>query len=262
MIETFRLKAGLRTYQMYLHRYGTGARIFFGLHGWSGTHQAFAPCAPHLPDDVSLFAADLPANGRSPRPAEWSLAWFENALGEVMTALPGERFTLVGNCSGALLGLLAAPRVWSRIERFVLIDPFAFMPWYFKLFDLPVIGKLAYASSFANPLGRWLTNLSLANHRQDATDLTEAFERIDHAAALKYLKLFNSIGSLERFRPLVAPTDICFGARSFKAIKTSVEMWQTMWPHAHAHELAAGHLPIEEATAALSRLIFHQAITQ
>ncbi len=241
---------------MYLHRYGTGQRIFFGLHGWSGTHQTFAPFAPHLPDDVSLFAVDLPANGQSQRPVEWSLAWFENALGEVMASLPSERFTMIGNCSGALLGLLGASRVMPLVERFVLLDPFAYTPWYFRLFTLPMLGEVAYYSSFANPLGRWLTNLSLAKHRQGETDLTEAFERIDHAAALRYLKLFDSIGSIERFRALNAPTDIFYGARTFAAVKTSVAMWQSLWPHATAHAVDACHLPIEEATETLSRLIF------
>jgi pimeloyl-ACP methyl ester carboxylesterase len=241
---------------MFVHRYGTGSRIFFGLHGWSGTHQTFAPFASHLPADVSLFAVDLPASGQSPRPAQWSLDWFENALGEVMASLPAERFTLIGNCSGALLGLLGASRVMPRVERFVLLDPFAYTPWYFGLFTVPVLGQVAYYSSFANPLGRWLTNLSLANHRQGETDLTGAFERVDHEAALRYLHLFNSMGSIERFRSLVAPTDIFYGARTFAAVKTSVTMWQSLWPHATAQAVDAGHLPIEEATAQLSRLIF------
>ncbi|NOT60804.1 MAG: alpha/beta fold hydrolase [Acidobacteria bacterium] len=241
---------------MHLHRYGTGRRIFFGLHGWSGTHQTFAPFASHLPADVSLFAVDLPASGLSPRPTEWSLEWFEKALGEVMASLPCERLTLIGNCSGALLGLLGAARVMPRVERFVLLDPFAYTPWYFRLFLVPLLGEMAYYSSFANPLGRWLTNLSLAKHRQDATDLTESFGRVDHAAALRYLKLFDSMGSIERFRALVAPTDIYFGARTFAAVKSSVTMWQSLWPHATAQAVDAGHLPIEEATAQLSRRIF------
>ncbi len=245
---------------MFVHRYGTGSRIFFGLHGWSGTHQTFAPFAQHLPNDVSLYAVDLPASGQSPGPAQWSLDWFEKALGEVMASLPAPGFTLVGNCSGALLGLLGASSVMPRIERFVLLDPFAYMPWYFRLFtDVPVLGQVAYYSSFANPLGRWLTNLSLAKHRQGETDLTGSFERVNHAAALRYLKLFNELGSIERFSSLNAPTDIFYGARTFAAVKSSVTMWQSLWPHADAKAVDAGHLPIVEATAQLSRLIFRHA---
>jgi pimeloyl-ACP methyl ester carboxylesterase len=244
---------------MHVHRYGTGSRIFFGLHGWSGTHQTFAPLAAQLPADASLFAVDLPACGQTPRPSAssaWTLDAFAKDLGAVMKALPCERFTMIGNCSGALLGLLAAPHVQARIERCVLIDPFAYTPWYFGLFTWPLFGKLAYYSSFANPLGRWITNLSLAKHRQGQSDLTEGFGRVDHDAALRYLKLFNDIGSIERFRALQMPTDICYGARSFSAIKTSVQMWQRLWPHAQLHELNAGHLPILEATTAMSQIIF------
>lgn len=246
--------------EMFVQRYGKGARVFFGLHGWSGDHRTFEPLLRHLPADASFYSADLPGCGQSPQPAAWNLDALAAALGATLRELPAERFTLVGNCSGALLGLLAAPALLQRIERFVLIDPFAFVPWYFRLFVEWRYGKYAYYSTFANPIGRWLTNLSLAQHRSAATDLTGSFSRVDHAVAYRYLELLVSIGSIERFHPLHAPTDILYGARSFQAVKQSVAMWQAMWPHARLYELAgAGHLPLLEATAELSQILFSVA---
>lgn len=242
---------------MFVQRYGNGPRVFFGLHGWSGDHRTFEPLVRYLPDEVTFYSADLPGCGQSPKPAVWELAALTEVIGAALQKLTADRFTLVGNCSGALLGLLAAPPLLGRIERFVLIDPFAFVPWYFRLFVEWRFGKYAYYSTFANPIGRWLTNLSLAQHRNEETDLTGSFSRVDHEVSFRYLEILASIGSIERFRPLHAPADILFGARSFRAVKQSVAMWQALWPHVRCWELArAGHLPILEATDELSRIIF------
>lgn len=278
---------------MFIQRYGNGLRAFLALHGWSGDHRTFEPLLRYLPTDASFYSVDLPGYGQSPRLGTWErdvcssafrrrtaaqplppleggttnaplaltvksdLVLFAAAIGEVIDQLDAERFTLVGNCSGALLGLLAVPSRLARVERLVLLDPFAFVPWYFRLFIAKPFGKYAYYSTFANPLGRWLTNLSLAKHRTDATDLTGSFSKVDHTVSFRYLELLASLGSIERFRDVHAPTDIVYGARSFQAVKASVAMWQALWPHAQAWELAgAGHLPILEATEALSRIVF------
>jgi pimeloyl-ACP methyl ester carboxylesterase len=242
---------------MVVQRYGNGARVLVGLHGWSGDHRTFEPLVRWMPRAFTLYSVDLPGCGQSPAPRVWTLDALAEEVVELLKQLPAERFTLLGNCSGALLGLLALPPLLARVERLVLLDPFAFVPWYFRLFlDWP-FGKYAYYSAFANPLGRWITNRSLAKHRGAETDLTGAFSRVDHEVSFRYLKLLASIGSIERFRPIHIPTDIVYGARSFQAIKQSVALWQALWPHAQLWELAgAGHLPILEAAEGLSRIIF------
>jgi pimeloyl-ACP methyl ester carboxylesterase len=250
---------------MFVERYGNGKRVIVGLHGWSGDHRTFEPLLRWLPPDVSFYSVDLPGYGQSAPPRAWDLPGMATELGACLAQLEAERFTLLGNCSGALLGLLAVPPLLARVERVVLLDPFAFVPWYFRLFIEWPFGKYAYYSAFANPLGRWITNRSLAKHRSATTDLTGSFRRVDHQVSFRYLELLASIGSIERFRALQIPTDIVYGARSFQAVKQSVEMWRKLWPHARVWELAgAGHLPILEATEALSRILFqpHEAVEE
>ncbi len=122
---------------------------------------------------------------------------------------------------------------------------------------VPLFGKVAYYSTFANPLGRVVTNLSLRGHRAQETDLTHSFRRIDHAVSYRYLEMLTGIGSIERWANIELETDLIHGARTFSAIKQSMDMWQRMWPHARVHTLvAAGHLPILESTEELSRLLF------
>ena len=260
---------------MYVKRYGAGEREFyFGLHGWSGDHGTFAPLAAHLPAGASLYSADLPGCGRSPAPPEWTP---ESVAGEIAEAVlaaldavpppqqqqqqqqePRARITLIGNCSGAILGLLVAERIGPRVGRLVLIDPFAYWPWYFRVFVARSFGRYAYRTTFANPFGRWLTNQSLRGRRSAATDLTGSFGQIDHDVAQRYLALLAEVGGVERFESLRGvPVDIVYGERTFAAVKKSVGMWQNVWPEARAHMLdGAGHLPILEATAQLAGVVY------
>ncbi|HZG53507.1 MAG TPA: alpha/beta fold hydrolase [Pyrinomonadaceae bacterium] len=249
---------------MYVKRYGTGEHeLYFGLHGWSGDHRTFAPLAAHVPARASLYSADLPGCGQSPAPPRFDL---ESVTAEIVAAVrgalaaapPRAAITLIGNCSGAILGLLVAEQIRERVGRLVLIDPFAYWPWYFRVFVARSFGRYAYRTTFANPLGRWLTNQSLRSRRTAATDLTDSFGRIDHDVAQSYLALLAQVGGVERFESLRGvPIDIVYGERTFGAVKKSVSMWQGVWPQARARALAgAGHLPLLEATAQLAGIVF------
>jgi len=251
------LSCHLSLTDMYVEKYGSGERAYFGLHGWGGDHRTFAPLAERLPKGVAFYAADLPGYGRSCAPREWSLACIAEEVACAISSVAASKVTLVGNCSGAILGLLAAKRLRGRIDRFVLIDPFAFMPWYFKIFVATSFGRIAYYSTFANPIGRWLTNLSLKKRRTSATNLTHSFSAIDHEVSYRYLQLLSEIDGVDRFSDVGEPVEIVYGERTFAAIKQSNEQWKGIWPEARFTELqGAGHLPIIEATKQLSEIVF------
>lgn len=242
---------------MHLERYGSGSDVYIGLHGWSGDHTTFAPLLPYLPANVSLYSADLPGCGQSPAPLRWELAAIAEDITETISKIKAQEVTLIGNCSGALLGLLAANRIPHKFQRLVLIDPFAFWPWYFKVFIAPGFGKYAYYSTFANPVGRWLTNRSLKARRTADSDLTQSFTAINHESVYRYLMLLTGIDGIAQFNSLRMPIDIVYGERTFSAVKQSAALWRSIWPQAHCWELkGAGHLPIEEVTTQLSELIF------
>lgn len=245
---------------MYVKRYGSGEQLYFGLHGWSGDHRTFAPLAAHLPQRASLYSADLPGCGASPAKGVLTLDSITNEIAEAVHNIvpPHGRITLIGNCSGAILGLLVAQHIEAKLERLVLIDPFAYWPWYFRVFVAGSFGRHAYRTTFATSFGRWLTNQSLRGHRTAETDLTNSFSRIDHDVAQRYLALLSEVEGIERFAGLQrVPVDIVYGERTFGAVKKSIAMWQGIWPQARARELkGAGHLPILEATKSLSEIIF------
>ena len=243
---------------MYISKHGNGPRAFLGLHGWSGDNNTFAPLWNSLPSDATFYSVDLPGCGRSPEPRHWSLDEISQNIADAARQIPSP-FTLVGNCSGALLGMLAARHLPGRIHRMLLIDVFAEFPWYFRIFLAPVIGPVAYYSTFANPLGRWITNLSLRNRRAESTTLTGGFAATRHRSTYRYLKLFTSYPSPESFTELSMAIDLLYGEKTFAAVAASIPRWQKVWPQAHAWKIAgAGHLPILESTARLRDILFRE----
>lgn len=245
---------------MHLERYGSGSQVYFGLHGWSGDHTTFAPLADHLPAGASLYSADLPGFGQSQRPSRWELAVIRDEIVAAISRIEARAVTLIGNCSGALLGLLAAQAIPKTIERLILIDPFAYWPWYFRVFVAPGLGRYAYYSTFANPVGRWLTNLTLSNKRTVETHLTQSFASVNHETTYRYLVMLSEIEGIDHFGQMNMPIDIIYGERTFGAVKESASLWRNVWPQARCWELrGAGHLPIEEATLQLSSIVFARA---
>ncbi|MFL6283799.1 MAG: alpha/beta fold hydrolase [Pyrinomonadaceae bacterium] len=242
---------------MYVERYGTGARAFLCLHGWGGDRRAFAPLAAHVPADASLYTADLPGCGASRRPREWSVDAIVAEVIETGYWLDSGRVTIVGHCGGAVFGLLAAREATRLVERVVAIDPFAYLPRYFRLFTGEGFGRRAYDATFANTFGRWLTNRALNAGRDERTDMTASFGSTDHEVARRYLSLFASIEGVEMFRDLRAEVELVYGERTFGAVKKSVGMLGDVLPHSRSLCLAgARHMPLTEATAQLARVIF------
>lgn len=247
---------------MHVERFGSGKAVYYGLHGWSGDHRTFLPLVPHVPPHATLVTPDLPGCGRSPAPARWTL---EEVTGEIARSIVKEGrgpSVVIGNCSGGLLALAAALLLVNdsgpeAIRRLVLIDPFAYWPWYFRVFLAKGWGRYAYATTFANPVGRWITNLSLSSKRRAGTNLTEGFGGARHEVLWNYLNLLKTLGSIEQFRRLRLPIDIVHGERTFQAVRQSILAWQRIWPHATVRILPqAGHLPIREAAMDLSEVIF------
>ncbi|HEX8336542.1 MAG TPA: alpha/beta hydrolase [Pyrinomonadaceae bacterium] len=242
---------------MFVERHGRGPEAYFALHGWGGDRRTFAPLAPFVPDTASLYAADLPGCGDSPRPCAWTIGGVVEEIAGAVRGTGAERVTLVGNCGGAVFALLAARELEEKVERVLMIDPFAYLPRHFRLFNAGEFGRRAYDATFANPLGRWLTNQSLRGHRAGAADLTASFAGTDHEAARRYLKLYGEVGGVEIFRGFGTPVEIAYGERTFGAVRRSLPLWRGVLPRVRAREIeGAGHQPFAEAPARVSEFIF------
>jgi len=247
---------------MYFIRKGMGARGIVGFHGWSGDHTTFLPSMEKLPEAVSFYSYDLPGCGRSPEPARWEIREVARSVAKELLGLEKENLTLVGSCTGGLMAVFVARELaemgrGSVVGRLVMIDPFAECPWYFRLFLIPGLGGLMYRTAFANSLGRWITNLLLREKRTGEVNLTESFRQVNHRVTLDYLRMFERAGAPEQFQGLKIPTEIVRGEKTFGAVKQAVERWQRVWPEANVHVLlGVGHLPIDEGTEMVERILF------
>jgi pimeloyl-ACP methyl ester carboxylesterase len=69
--------------------------------------------------------------------------------------------------------------------------------------------------------------------------------------------MFEGAGVPEQFQGLKISTDIICGQKTFGAVKKAVERWQRVWPEASVHALpGVGHLPIDEGTELVKRILF------
>lgn len=250
---------------MYFEKYGSGQNVYVGFHGWSGDHRTFLLLVPYLPKNVAFYSADLPGNGKSPSPSRWTMKELVADIVEGLHSLQEPQISILGSCSGGLLSLFVAKNLLEttqsiNINRLILIDPFAYFPWYFNVFVAPAIGKVgkyAYYTTFANPIGRWITNLSLRRHRDEAASLTNSFSKVNHQVTYQYLKLLAQGGEAKQFEDITIPVVIIYGVKTFNGIRRSVQMWKEILPHVDSFELpGAGHLPIEENPAGLAETLF------
>ena len=168
-----------------------------------------------------------------------------------------EPVTIIGNCTGGVIGAELAKLVPAQVKRLVMIDPFAYAPWYFSIFLKGTFGKTAYKTTFASPIGRFFTNQALRNKRTGKSDLTSSFDRVDHDAAHSFLRMMYEHEGPDRYRDLDIPIDLIVGEKTFNAVKKSSKILKETLRNVRIHTLpGAGHLPIEEQTEAVAKVIF------
>jgi len=242
---------------IYGKQYGQGERFFVCLHGWGGGHREFAPLASKLPEDVCLLSFDLPGYGDSPPPTEWSIEAIVEELAQAVRTRHILSCTLVGFCSGAILSLLLARKLPVEVVRIILIDPFAYVPWYFRLFVAGEFGRRAYATTFQTGPGRIITDWILKRAQKSDADFTQAFQSLDHDVTLRYLQLFNQINVARDVGPIPIPIHIVHGETTFRAVRQSTGIFQQIWPQATVETIrGVGHLPLVKGWRQLRRILF------
>ena len=249
---------------MLIEQTGNGSKTVVGFHGWSGDHHTFDPLLDQIPKDYAFYALDLPGCGKSALPQDWEMRSLARDVALELIGLNRKGLTLMGSCSGAILTAFVARELIQMekqdlVSRLVMIDPFAFCPWYFQLFLIPGVGPLMYATAFTNPIGRWITNLFLWNKRAGNTDLTESFSEVNHWVVWRYLKMLSECGRPAQFRGLDLPVDIVYGEKTFSAVRKSVLEWREALPQSKIAELKeVGHLPISEGTKNVAEVVFQR----
>jgi len=246
---------------MYRKVYGDGKRLFLAFHGWAGDHREFSAIAARLPADACWVSIDLPGYGDTPAPAAWDMPSITRQLERDLNDLfeKYDDITLVGFCSGVIFGVELARLRPEIFKRIVMIDPFTFLPWYFRIFTLGEFGRRAYASTFMSATGRRITDRILSSMQTSDADFTAAFKDADHELIQNYLRLFSRLDGPSVFSAFDIKVDIALGAKTFGAVKRSVKQIKQQWPDAPVHELLrTGHLPLVKGAPALRKIVFTQ----
>ena len=156
-----------------------------------GDHREFIPLARRAPSGVCLHCVDLPGYGRSPRPQKWDMQTITAEAADYLLAQQIGPCTLIGFCSGVVPALILPRTAPDSVKSIVMIDPFAFVPWYFRIFLWGALGRLFYSSAFRSPVGRKITDSILKRLQTSDADFTNAFIELDHDVTLRYLKLLH-----------------------------------------------------------------------
>ncbi len=235
--------------------WGEGEARILALHGWGGSHETFLPLQPYIPESARVDSPDLPGYGSSRLPENWETGTVARMVLDSIDA--SKRFTIVGNCTGGVIGAEIAHIAPERVERLVMIDPFAYVPWYFRLFLKGGFGRKAYNATFASAVGRFFTNQAMRSKRDGETDLTGSFSRVNHDAVYSFLQMMAAHEGPARYSEMTLPIHIVIGQKTFSAVRKSVSQLEQVWPHATVDEVQeAGHLPIEEQSEQVARLVF------
>ena len=235
--------------------WGTGSSNYVALHGWGGSHDTFAPLVPMIPESAKIEAPDLPGYGKSAHPENWQTDEVAEMVGSSVNL--EKPVTIIGNCTGGVIGAELAKLAPAQVKRLVMIDPFAYAPWYFSIFLKGTFGKTAYKTTFASPVGRFFTNQALRNKRTGNSDLTASFDRVDHDAVYSFLRMMYEHEGPKRYVNLDVPIDLLVGEKTFSAVKKSSQILKETLPNVRIHRLSgAGHLPIEEQTEKVAKVIF------
>ena len=245
---------------LHIQPYGAGPRRFVGLHGWGAEHtKSFKELLRFQPPDVTFYGVDLPGCGQSAPLTGASWAALHDHVAHALDQRLGQApWTLVGSCAGSYHALEIARRLPDRHDQLVLLEPFAYMPWFFSIFLKKPGGKALYDAVFDSAIGKRATQASL--RRQGVTggyDMLTAFGARDMSVPYQYLTHYGAIRSHLDFQGVPGPVRILYGQRTWRAIHEAIPRWRELWPDLDARLLeGVGHMFSQEAPELAARHIF------
>lgn len=131
MAETFFIPIGKN--RIHVHQYGKGPKLVIALHGFGESGQSFALFEPHLNNDFTLYAPDLPLHGAT----EWVDPYFSPAdlkklIRELLSRFNTREFSVIGYSMGGRVALTFAPKFINQLKHLILAAPDGLQPniWY------------------------------------------------------------------------------------------------------------------------------------
>lgn len=246
---------------------GAGPPLVF-FHGWIGNEDTFGPCHAAFARHYTVYRPAWPGYGNSHPLPEISIEALVEIGRRFILATGDPPVTLVGNCLGGNIAMELLRRYPELVNRLVLIEIYAFMPWYLHLLLIPLLNVLLFKLLLSSTKGFHILN-SLMTTRVAAAGngiryIEEGFHRTSTGTAIDFIRAVNRFE--KRYRPLYreqfrtdVPTIYVEGGRNFKPISTFRET-----AHIYFRNLAVVsipeslHVPIAEQPGIFSsRVLSH-----
>lgn len=249
---------------------GTGPQTVLCVHGnptWSFT---FREVLKQLSDQARVIAVDHIGCGLSQKPEKYNYCLEQHIgnLTRLIEQLDLKRITLLVHDWGGAIGVGAAMRLPSRIERLVLLNtglfPPPYVPWRIAACRIPWLGtgamrglnlfaraalhmtlsrlsrlEPAVAAGLIAPYKDWQSRVAVARFVQD-------IPRRKSDPTWEILSRIHSGASVFADRPI----RIVWGMKDWCFRPECLHLLQTMFPHAKVRRLEdVGHYVMEEAAA-------------
>ncbi len=187
--------------KVYLYRVGSGEPVLF-IHGVRGSSWTWRNSIGELSQHLSCYLVDMPGYDRSDiPPRQYSMEDFAEAMLDVLDACGLEQASVVGEHTGAILGLLLAGKYPQRVKKLVLdglpywnqeqgkkIWERFFLPRYTDTtsFHIPVYPLIPWEEARARGAGSNLTVAGRPLHEAPEADreIWEKQEEIHHRSRL------------------------------------------------------------------------------
>jgi pimeloyl-ACP methyl ester carboxylesterase len=246
---------------------GSGPPLVF-FHGWIGNEDTFGPCHAAFARHYTVYRPAWPGYGESSPLSDVSIEALVEIGRNFILAMGDPPVTLVGNCLGGNIAMELFRRYPGLVNRLVLIEMYAFIPWYLHLLLIPRLNVLLYRLLFNSMAGfRFLNSLlttRIAGEGDGMRYIEEGFHRTPATAAVDFIKAikrfekkYRSLYS-EQFRADVA-TIYVEGGRNFKPIRAFRETAHRYFRNLTIVSIPEGlHVPIAEQPELFSaRVLFH-----
>lgn len=211
---------------------GSGPPLVF-FHGLIGNEDTFALCHKAFASHFTVYRPAWPGYGNSPPLPDFSIEDLVEIGKYFIQSLGDPSVTLVGNCLGGNVAMELARRHPEMVRRLILIELYAYFPWYYVLLLVSGLNRMLYRFAFKTRIGFSILNsfmpLQKTNGNNGWMYTWEGFNRTSVESALGFLKAIRRFSKrmhrvyIDSYRSSL-PVIYVEGGRSFGPVKDFIDL--------------------------------------
>lgn len=246
---------------------GSGPPLVF-FHGWIGNEDTFGPCHAAFAHHYTVYRPAWPGYGKSPPLPAVSIESLVEIGRHFILATGDPPVILMGNCLGGTIAMELLRRYPRLVRRLVLIEMYAFLPWYLHLLLIPGLNLMLYGLLLGSTVGFRILNRLLTTRFAGEGDgmryIEEGFHRTSARTAIAFIKAVK--GFEKRHRPLYhgqfrsdVPVIYVEGGRNFAPVSAFREAAPAYFQNLTVVSIPESlHIPIAEQPGLFSaRVLSH-----